>query len=94
MQAIEDGSSTTLRRATLTNDDPSHASRLYHIFVMITRQQALMIVTKSGPLEGFLAWQRLIEHFELTAKTRQAGQLLALLSWNSSTGDIQEQMEK
>ncbi len=28
MQAIEDGSSTNLRRATLTNDDPAHASQL------------------------------------------------------------------
>ena len=40
-----------------------------------------------------MAWQRLIEHFEPTAKTRQAGQLLALLSWNFAHGDIQNQME-
>ncbi len=47
--------------------------------MMITRHQALMIVTNSGPQEGFLAWQWLIELFEPTAKTRRASQLLALL---------------
>ena len=93
MQSLEEGTVSNLRRATLSGQDPALSSQLYYILVMITRQQALTLVTNSGPQEGFLAWQRLIEHFEPTAKTRQAGQLLSLLSWNFSHGDVQNQME-
>ena len=93
MQSIEDGTVSNLRRASLAGQDPALSAQLFYILVMITRQQALTLVTNSGPQEGFLAWQRLIEHFEPTAKTRQAGQLLALLSWNFGHGDIQSQVE-
>ena len=93
MQSIEDGSASNLKRALLTGQDPELGAQLFYILVMITRQQALTLVKNSGPQEGFLAWQRFIEHFEPTAKTRQAGQLLALLSWNFSHGDIQSQVE-
>ena len=45
------------------------------------------MVTNAGTSEGFLAWEKLIEFYEPTVRTKQAGQLLGILSWDFS-GDI------
>eukprot|EP00971_Amphidinium_carterae_P066407 1315104-Amphidinium_carterae.1 len=46
------------------------------------RQQPMTLIINSGEQEGFLAWRRLLEHYEPPQRTRFAGQLLSLLSWD------------
>ena len=57
---------------------------------MLCRQQALTLA--AGPQEGLIAWQKLLERYEPSARTRQAGQLMTLLSWRFD-GNLLERLE-
>ena len=47
--------------------------QLYYIFFMLCQGLALSIVICSGTEEGFLAWYRLHQRYELLIRTRFAG---------------------
>ena len=87
MDAIATGESTNLVNSGLTATERVIAAQLFYILVMITRGQPLTMVTNAGTSEGFLAWEKLIEFYEPTVRTKQAGQLLGILSWGFS-GDL------
>ena len=65
---------------------------LYYMLVLLTRNEPLNIVVKSGAGEGLLAWRRLVQRYDSAAATRLAGLLLNLMNW-SFAGDIQRRME-
>jgi hypothetical protein len=80
MDSIATGASTNLANIGLTSSETMMSAQLFYILVMITRGQPLTMVTNMGTSEGFLAWEKLIESYEPTVRTKQAGQLLGILS--------------
>ena len=93
MEAIATGASTNLSNIGLIASETMMSSQLFYILVMIMRGQPLTMVTNVGTSEGFLAWEKLIEFYEPTVRTKQAGQLLGILSWDFS-GDLQHKIEQ
>ena len=65
---------------------------LYYMLVLLTRNEPLNIVVKSGAGEGLLAWRRLVQRYDSAAATRLADLLLNIMNW-SFAGDIQSRME-
>jgi hypothetical protein len=93
MDAIATGASTNLANIGLTSSEKMTSAQLFYILVMITRGQPLTMITNMGASEGFLAWEKFIETYEPTVRTKQAGQLLGILSWDFS-GDLQHKIEQ
>ena len=65
---------------------------MHLILVMVCRAAALDQVVNAGSVEGLTAWRELNRRFEPRAKTRFAGVLLGLLSFDFS-GDLIARME-
>eukprot|EP00971_Amphidinium_carterae_P330780 6463992-Amphidinium_carterae.2 len=74
--------------------DASVSRQLYYVLLLLTRQQPMTLIINAGEQEGLLAWRRLLEHYEPHQRTRFAGQLLSLLSWDfGDINDVENRIE-
>eukprot|EP00971_Amphidinium_carterae_P046061 906338-Amphidinium_carterae.1 len=80
--------------SALDAGDAAVSRQLYYVLLLLTRQQPMTLIINSGEQEGLLAWRRLLEHYEPHQRTRFAGQLLSLLSWDfGDINDVENKIE-
>ena len=69
-----------LRAGQLDEDVQGAMGDLYHVLVNITRGSALDKVVNAGEFEGLEAWRQLVQRYDPTLRSRQAGHLLELMN--------------
>ena len=73
---------------------PAHVAaseQLYRMLLMLCKGPALTTVTLPGDGNGLESWRLLVEKFEPKLRTRYAGQLVQILSYNLQ-GDLLERL--
>eukprot|EP00971_Amphidinium_carterae_P293435 5825951-Amphidinium_carterae.1 len=92
MTGVEANSTGSFTNSSLDQKDASCSIQLYHILLLLCRQQPLTLIVNAGEQERLTAWQRLVEQHEPQQRTRFAGQSQALLSWKFA-GNIEGRIE-
>ncbi|CAK0899647.1 unnamed protein product, partial [Prorocentrum cordatum] len=73
--------------ATLPDDQVRLSSQLYYMLVMLNKGLSLDRIVSTGVNEGLEAWRTLVTFHEPQSRTRAAGLLQELLSWDFE-GDV------
>ena len=73
--------------ATLEEEQVRLSSQLYYMLVMLNKGLSLDRIVSAGVNEGLEAWRTLVTFHEPQSRTRAAGLLQELLSWNFE-GDV------
>ena len=100
--AVIEGLSGLMRKAAVsalpvpnsTISSPVHVAaseQLYWMLLMLCKGPALTTVTLPGDGNGLESWRLLVEKFEPKLRTRYAGQLMQILSYNLQ-GDLLERL--
>ena len=89
LMTAQEGAAQAMLQATLSDSvDQSASAQLYLVLLMLCRGQPLTEVVNAGESEGLAAWKRLCDIYEPHARSRVAGLLLTLLSYNFA-GDVE-----
>ncbi|CAK0865658.1 unnamed protein product, partial [Prorocentrum cordatum] len=78
---------TPVLNATLPDDQVRFSSQLYYMLVMLNKGLSLDRIVSAGVNEGLEAWRTLVTFHEPQSRTRAAGLLQELLSWDFE-GDV------
>ena len=81
-----------MMNAAIDSKSRAASEQLSFILVMVCRGPALDQVVNSGPGEGLVAWRSLCRRFEPNVRSRFAGVLLGILSFDFS-GDTIARLE-
>ncbi len=82
-----EGSEEPVLNATLEDNEEALSSQLYYMLVMINKGLSLDRVISAGVNEGLEAWRTLVRFHEPQSRTRAAGLLQELLSFDFD-GDV------
>ena len=80
--AAAEASPTPVLLVTMDPEEAALSTQLYYMLVMITKAAALIRVINAGAGEGLEAWSALPPHHEPASRTRAAGLLQELLSFD------------
>ena len=79
--------------AVLVDEQQRSATRLLALsLAMLCRGPALDLVVNSGADEGLQGWRALVDRYEPRVRSRFAGQLMQILSWDF-TSDVITKLE-
>ncbi|CAK0840427.1 unnamed protein product, partial [Prorocentrum cordatum] len=82
---------TPVLNATLPDDQVRLSSQLYYMLVMLNKGLSLDRIVSAGVNEGLEAWMTLVTFHEPQNRTRAAGLLQELLSWDFE-GDVSSKL--
>jgi len=92
MKRAEETDDPVMNAALPNPGEQGSSEQLAFVLVMVCRGAALDQVVNAGPGEGLLAWRSLCHRFEPNVRSRYAGVLLGILSFDFS-GDLIARVE-
>ena len=77
------GQARNMTRATLPRDEQDFCEPA---LCVVAQRLPMTLVTNAGAGECLVAWDHVLDQFDLAATTRQPGQLMQMLSWSLAGG--------